>query len=108
MGLGTAALFAMGVFAPSISCNKHVYLYENNTILTGQSIANNIQTTLALYRNASLAERLTSLPPARWNALNASLASYQTQGNNLLNPRRTGASACWWPCLVCGAAWIGW
>lgn len=91
VGLSTAALFAQAVFAPSISASKTLAVYEKGVITTAQSVVKDVQSTLALYQNASREGRLSTLPyNATWLPLNASMAKFQDQGKTLLTPAKVG------------------
>ncbi len=91
VGFSTAALFAQAVFAPSISTNKTLAVYEKGVITTAQSMVKDVQSTLALYQNASREGRLSTLPyNATWLPLNASMAKFQDTGKTLLTPAKVG------------------
>ncbi|KAG2440881.1 hypothetical protein HXX76_003735 [Chlamydomonas incerta] len=92
VALTTAAIFAMGVFAPSISCNKQLYLYERYTIQQGQSIAKDVLSTLNAYK--TFAYQNTTLPnlnQTKWQAMNKSINAYISNGTKFLTYKTTGA-----------------
>ncbi|GLI65531.1 hypothetical protein VaNZ11_009086 [Volvox africanus] len=90
VGFTTAALFAQGVFAPSISCNKEVGVYENYVIGLGSSVASNFNSTLYSYKAVVNASKTTVLDNATWWKLNGTLDKYITQGKTYLNGAKTG------------------
>ena len=92
VALTTAAIFAMGVFAPSISCNKQLYLYERYTIQQGQSIAKDVLSTLNAYK--TFAYQNTTLPnlnQTKWQAMNKSINAYISNGTKFLTYKSYGS-----------------
>ncbi len=82
----------MGVFAPSISCNKQLYVYEQYTIQQGQSIAKDVLSTLNAYK--TFAYQNTTLPnlnQTKWQAMNKSINAYIANGTKFLTYKSYGA-----------------
>jgi sodium-dependent phosphate transporter len=90
VGLSTAALFSAGVYAPSVSANKVIYLYENNVIGTGNAIVKDMQSTLNNFKNLSQAGVLTQLPYATWQSLNKTMVTYLADTSKMLTPSKVG------------------
>ncbi|KXZ51046.1 hypothetical protein GPECTOR_14g33 [Gonium pectorale] len=90
VALSTAALFAQGVFAPSMSCNNLVRVYEDNVVGIGRSMARDMNSTLYAFKNASDAGNLVRLNNTRWSSLNRSINSFVRTGNTWLTPRTVG------------------
>ncbi|PNH04464.1 Phosphate-repressible phosphate permease [Tetrabaena socialis] len=90
VGVVSAALFAQGVYVPSIPGNRAIATYETQLITTGQSIAKDLNATLFAYQHAADAGALTRLDPAHWASLNASLSAYTSAGKTLLTPAKVG------------------
>ncbi|KXZ44981.1 hypothetical protein GPECTOR_60g759 [Gonium pectorale] len=90
VGLATAALFAQGAFAPSISSNKVIAVYESRLVGRGQAIAHDLNATLLAYRAAAVSGRLSRLDAASWRSLDASVAKLAAQGSRYLNTKQTG------------------
>ncbi|EFJ43878.1 hypothetical protein VOLCADRAFT_76547 [Volvox carteri f. nagariensis] len=84
VGLSTAALFAQGVFSPSISCNKEVAVYENGVINMASSVVKDVRATLLSYQSLANTSQLPNMPNATFVALNKSASSFISQGSAYL------------------------
>ncbi|KXZ56263.1 hypothetical protein GPECTOR_1g23 [Gonium pectorale] len=90
VGLTTAALFAQGVFTPSVSANKVINVYENQVVAFGQSVVKDINSTLFSYKAAAEAGALSRMNKTQWQALNATIVKYNSKGKDMLTGSKTG------------------
>lgn len=92
--LGTAALFAIGIYTPSKIDGGHVIAYENGLSNTTGTLLKGFNESLLSFEEASSARVLANLNPAQWQELNETVASIAgdnrdvtaTRGNTAIQP----------------------
>ncbi|WIA16180.1 hypothetical protein OEZ85_012894 [Tetradesmus obliquus] len=92
--LGTAALFAIGIYTPSKIDGGHVIAYENGLSNTTGTLLKGFNESLLSFEDASSAGVLANLNPAQWQELNETVASIAgdnrdvtaTRGNTAIQP----------------------
>jgi solute carrier family 20 (sodium-dependent phosphate transporter) len=72
----SAGLFAQGVYAPSISTNKTLRVYEKTVIAVGHAIYSDFNSTLFNYQNS-----VTNTSRANWDLLRAMTNNYTASGS---------------------------
>ncbi|CAL8461919.1 g1450 [Coccomyxa elongata] len=87
VGFGTAAIFAQGVYAPSIPEGREVMQYENRLTNLTTNLYKDFNTTLWSYRNASASNVLPLLPPAQWDTLNKTVNAASTKAKRQVDPK---------------------
>jgi sodium-dependent phosphate transporter len=75
VGLGVAALFAQGVFAPSKPDGLAVAAYEQDLSYLSGNMTSNLNATLLKYEPAARAGALKTLNAAKWDALNQTVSA---------------------------------
>ncbi|PNH03788.1 Phosphate-repressible phosphate permease [Tetrabaena socialis] len=90
VGLTTGALFAQGVYSPSVPGNRSIAKYETQVITIGQSIVKDINSTLYSFKAASDAGKLARLNTTQWASMNKSISSYAASGKNMLTASKVG------------------
>ncbi|GFH27892.1 phosphate transporter [Haematococcus lacustris] len=71
-GLGTAAIFALGVYSPGIVEGAQVELYEDRISNLTQHLYRSVNTELVPFRGAAAAGTIPTLSNATWTSLNRS------------------------------------
>ncbi|KAJ9508203.1 hypothetical protein QJQ45_021537 [Haematococcus lacustris] len=71
-GLGTAAIFALGVYSPGIIEGAQVELYEDRISNLTQHLYRSVNTELVPFRGAAAAGTIPTLSNATWTSLNRS------------------------------------
>ncbi|WIA36374.1 hypothetical protein OEZ86_007690 [Tetradesmus obliquus] len=92
--LGTAALFAIGIYTPSKIDGGHVIAYENGLSNTTGTLLKGFNESLLSFEEASSARVLANLNPAQWQELNETVTSIAgdnrdvtaTRGNTAIQP----------------------
>lgn len=94
VGLGVAAIFAQGIYTPSKIDGGQVLQYENSLAGINSGLYSGFNASLLAHQEASSAGALKTLPPTKWDELNATLSEAAaanakftaTKGNTAIRP----------------------
>ncbi|KAH7290905.1 hypothetical protein KP509_30G068900 [Ceratopteris richardii] len=84
IGLFTAALFAQGVYSPSVISGKQVNLYEDSVASISSGMLTSFNSTLQSYQQPSLQNAVPELNSTTWMQLNQTVNSI-----HVYNPKKT-------------------
>lgn len=74
VGLGVAALFAQGVYAPGAIESRHIQTYKIEVGTINSNMYKDFNATLQTFQAAAVAGSIPNLPATEWAALNATVA----------------------------------
>lgn len=90
VGLGVAALFAQGIYAPGAIEARQISTYKYEIGGINSNLYSGFNTTLQSYQAAAVAGALPNLNNATWTSLNATVGKAGKAAKDIVDPKKPG------------------